>query len=63
MTNDSNGSVPKDLLLSARRAWLERGKVDQLPEPVRRVYDSRVYDSGGCTRSGERGFPQAHRPR
>jgi hypothetical protein len=40
ISSDSNGVVPKDLFLSARRAWPERGKVDDLPDPVRRVYDS-----------------------
>ncbi len=40
MSSDSNSVVPKDLFLSARRAWPERGKVNDLPDPVRRVYDS-----------------------
>ncbi len=32
--------VPKDSFLAARRAWPARGHDDQLPAPVRRVYDS-----------------------
>jgi hypothetical protein len=40
MSSDSNGVVSKDLFLSARRAWPERSKVDDLPDPVRKLYDS-----------------------
>ena len=32
--------VPKDSFLAARRAWPGRGREDQLPAPVRRVFDS-----------------------
>ena len=38
--NNSCVDVPKDSFLAARRAWPARGHDDQLPGPVRRVYDS-----------------------
>ncbi len=38
--NNSCVDVPKDSFLAARRAWPTRGHDDQLPAPVRRVYDS-----------------------
>ncbi len=40
MSNNSCVNVPKDSFLAARRAWSGRGRDDQLPAPVRRVYDS-----------------------
>ena len=40
MSTNSNSNVPRELFIAARRAWPERGNVDLLPAPVRRVYDS-----------------------
>ncbi len=39
--------VSKDAFLAARRAWPGRGHEDQLPAPVRRVYDSWMTVSEG----------------
>ena len=40
MSTDVCVDVPKDAFLAARRAWPGRGHDDQLPAPVRRVFDS-----------------------
>jgi hypothetical protein len=39
-SNDNNHTVPKELFLSARKAWPERSATDRLSAPIRRVYDS-----------------------
>ena len=40
MSTDVCVDVPMDAFLAARRAWPGRGHDDQLPAPVRRVFDS-----------------------
>ena len=39
-SNSNNSTVTKELFLSARKAWPERGGTDLLSAPIRRVYES-----------------------
>jgi hypothetical protein len=47
MSKNGCVDVPKVSFLAARRAWPGRGHDDQLPAPVRRVYDSWMTVSEG----------------
>ncbi len=38
--NSNSNTVPKEVFLSARKAWPERSATDRLLAPIRRVYDS-----------------------